>query len=107
MTAAYTLMDQQNIEARLWIAEDCHPLSATGLSKKTRRQERERAAKRAKVSAISDRFFDAVNSESPPQSRDEAIRIVVGTLGMLLSYLFPQLALAIRVAGWLWDFTHG
>ena len=107
MTAAYTLIDQQNIEARLWIAEDCHPLSATGLSKKTRKQERERAAKRAKVSAISDRFFDAVNSESPPQSRDEAIGIVVGAIGILLSYLFPQFALAIRVAGWLWDFTHG
>jgi hypothetical protein len=59
------------------------------------------------VSAASDKFFELMNSDSPPHSREEVIRLTIGTLGMVLAYLFPQYALAIRVAGWLWDYLHG
>ncbi len=107
MTAAYTQIEQQEIERRLWVVEDCYPLAGVGMSPRSRREDREREAKRKSVSAASDKFFDAMNSDSPPQSREDAIRIVVGVFGILLSYLFPQFAIAIRVAGWLWDFTHG
>jgi hypothetical protein len=102
MTAAFTTRDQATIEARLWVAMDCQPL-ATGL----RKEDKQRVRKRQRVTAASDKFFEIMNSDNPPQSREEVIRLTIGTLGMVLAYLFPQYALAIRVAGWLWDYLHG
>lgn len=102
MTAAFNTRDQSSIEARLWVAMDCQPLP-TGL----RKEDRQRTKKRQQVTAVSDKFFDVMNSENPPQSREEVIRLTIGTLGMVLAYIFPQYALAIRVAGWLWDYLHG
>ena len=51
-------------------------------------------------------FEKVMNSRRPPKSRDEAIRRAVGLLGMMLAAMFPQYALAIKVAGFLWDVFH-
>lgn len=101
MTAAFSQRDQLNIRTKVFEAFDCQQLPAG------RREDKKRAKLRRHVSETTDAFFDAVNSDNPPQSRDEAIRLTIGALGMLLAYLFPQYALAIKIAGWLWDFVHG
>lgn len=74
-----------------------------GTLKHQRRAERERQA----ITDTASAFFKVVNSNSLPQSRDQAIRSTVGTLGWVLSFLFPQYSLAIKVAGFLWDLWHG
>ena len=74
-----------------------------GTFARQRRAEREREAIRETASA----FHRVVNGANPPQSRDEAIRSTVGVLGWVLSFLFPQYAIAIKVAGFLWDLLHG
>jgi hypothetical protein len=47
-----------------------------------------------------------MNSENPPQSREEAARRALGFLGMFFASIFPQYALAIKVAFFLWDIFH-
>lgn len=107
MTAAFTQLDQIRIEAKLWVAMDCHPLPGWSLTTAGKKKYRQREQKRKQVSQASDKFFDVMNSDNPPQSREEAISLIVGTLGKLLSFVFPQYALMISVVVWLWDFTHG
>ena len=102
MTAAFTQNDQRAVEARLWVAMDCHPI-ATGL----RKEDKQRTRKRQQVTAASDKFFDLMNSENPPQSREEVIRLVVGALRVALLFWLPQYSIAIQAAGWLWDYLHG
>ena len=106
MTAAFSQIDQKMIEAKLWVAMDCHPVAGLSLSAKARKQDRKREQKRKQVSLASDKFFDAMNADNPPQSREEAISRIVGFAGKLLSFIFPQYALIISVVIWLWDFTH-
>ena len=70
-----------------------------GTHAQQRRAERERKA----ITDTASAFHSVVTSDNPPQSRDEAIRSTVGTLGWVLSFLFPQYAIAIKVAAFLWD----
>ena len=107
MTAAFTQLDQKMIEAKLWVAMDCHPQPALSMTSAGRKEDRRRKQKQKQVSAVSDRFFDAMNADDPPQSKEDAIQLIVGTLGKVLSFMFPQYALWISVVIWLWDFTHG
>lgn len=71
------------------------------------RESRERVRNRRRVNATTAAFVAAMNFDNPPKTRDEAIRLTIGDLGMILSFLFPQYAFAITVAGWLWDFLNG
>lgn len=64
------------------------------------------SAREKQIKATSRSFHRAMNSRKPPQDRDEAIRRAVGLLGMMLAAMFPQYALAIKVAGFLWDIFH-
>ena len=50
--------------------------------------------------------FSRVMADNPGMSREDAVRLTVGGLKMLLGFFFPYIALAISVAGWLWDYTH-
>lgn len=75
------------------------PSAFGGTLKHQRRAERERKAIKDTASA----FHKVVTSDAPPQTREEAIKSTVGTLGWVLSFLFPQYAIAIKVAAFLWD----
>jgi hypothetical protein len=75
------------------------PSAFGGTFRHQRRAERERKAIKETASA----FHRVVNSATPPATREEAIQSTVGTLGWVLSFLFPQYAIAIKVAAFLWD----
>ena len=79
------------------------PSAFGGTLKHQRRADRERAAIKETATA----FYRVVNSTTPPATREAAIKSTVGTLGWVLSFLFPQYSLAIKVAGFLWDLWQG
>jgi len=102
MTAAFSQRDAYSIEAQAWREFGVAPLAA-GVLKESKAQRH----KRRQISETVASGLEILESNSPPKSRDEAIRMIVGALGMALSILFPQYRLAIQVAGWLWDYVHG
>lgn len=66
-----------------------------------------RANRREKtIKATSRSFYRVMNSDNPPQSREEAARRALGFLGLFFATLFPQYSLAIKVAFFLWDVFH-
>jgi len=102
MKPSFSTRDQADIEAAALREFDCAVLSFGH-----KRESKQRARKRAQVEATTRRFLDAANSSRPPKSKAEAVAASTGTLTTLLSFLFPQYALAIAVAGWLWDYLNG
>ena len=67
----------------------------------------DRKKRRRTVDQTIERGINVLESSNPPRSRDAAIRSIVGPLAFVLALIFPQYALAIRVAGWLWDYLQG
>lgn len=61
--------------------------------------------KREKVLATT-RAFEQVMANNPGINRDDAIRLTLSGLKLILYFVFPYLSLAVSIAGWLWDFTH-
>ena len=102
MTAAFTQRDAYLIEAQAWRNFKVAPLSA-GVLKESRSQRQ----KRRQMSETVATGLEILGSQTPPRSREEAIRRIVGVVGMALAFLFPQYRLAIQVVGWLWDLLHG
>jgi hypothetical protein len=102
MTAAFSQRDAYRIEAEAWREFRVAPL-ASGVLKESRAQRQ----KRRQISESVATGLEILGSKTPPRSRDEAIRMIVGSLGMALAFFFPQYRLAIQVAGWLWDYLHG
>ena len=102
MTAAFTQRDAYSIEANAWRQFGVAPLAA-GVLKESRAQRQ----KRRQISETVASGLEVLESNSPPRSRDEAIRRIVGAVAMALAFFFPQYRLAIQVAGWLWDYLHG
>ena len=102
MTAAFTQRDAYSIEAQAWREFQVAPV-ASGVLKESRAQRQ----KRRQVSETVAVGLEVLESNSPPRSREEAIRRIVGAVAMALAFLFPQYRLAIQVAGWLWDYVHG
>jgi hypothetical protein len=102
MTAAFSQRDAYRIEAEAWREFEVAPLAA-GVLKESRAQRQ----KRRRISESVATGLEILGSKTPPRSREEAIRMIVGALGMALAFLFPQYRLAIQVAGWLWDYLHG
>ena len=102
MTAAFTQSDAYSIEAKAWREFGVAPIAA-GVLKESRAQRQ----KRNRISETVATGLELLESNNPPKSRDEAIRMIVGAVGMALAILFPQYRLAIQVAGWLWDYLHG
>jgi len=102
MKPTFSTQDQANIESAALREFDC-----TVLPFGHKREDKSRARRRAQVTTTTRRFLDAANSSRPPKTRDEAITASVGLFTSLLSMIFPQYALAIAVAGWLWDFLNG
>jgi len=61
--------------------------------------------KREKVLATT-RAFEQVMADNPGMNREDAIRLTLSGLKLILYFVFPYLSLAVSIAGWLWDFTH-
>lgn len=101
MTAAFTQRDAYRIEAEAWREFKVAPLAA-GVLKESRAQR----AKRTQISNTVAKGLEVFESDNPPKSQEEAIRMIVGALGMALSLLFPQYRLMIEVVEWLWRYTH-
>jgi len=97
----FTKHDRENIRDSACFVFACNAwaVSVQGESKA-------RKATRNTVDRTVSKSLDVMESTKPPQSRSEAIRRVVGPLAMMLAMVFPQYALAIRVAGWVWDYLH-
>lgn len=93
----YSYEDTYAIEGEAWRAFGCQPL-ATG------KGGRQRDSKRRKVSKTTERFFDAINSDNPPQTKEEAVEMITPIIGLLLSLVFKQLV--VMVIEWLWDRTQ-
>ena len=102
MTAAFSTNERDNIIRSAHYVFGCHQYT-TGV----RNEPPERRKKRDRITATIDRGFEVLESDNPPQSREEAIRRIVGVAAMLVAFLFPQYRLAIQVAGWLWDYIYG
>jgi len=102
MKPTFSIKDQADIEQSALREFDCAPLPFGH-----KQESKARARRRAQVTATTRRFLDAANSSRPPKTRDEAITASVGLLTTILSMIFPQYALAIAVAGWLWDYLNG
>ena len=102
MTAAFDNQIWYTLESKAWRAFDCNPTPAESLVKPSR-TDRARQRKRVQVSDVVVRFRKTMESSQPPKSRDEAIRNVIGLIGSLLSYIFPQYALLISIISFLWD----
>lgn len=102
MKPSFSVAEQASIEQSALREFDCAPLPFGH-----KKESNERARRRARVTETTRRFLDAVNGPRPPKTRDEAITASVGMWTTLLSMLLPQYALAIAVAGWLWDYLIG
>ena len=97
MTAVFVTNDIYRIEAEAWRHFECHPL-ASG------RDNQKRSAKRNKVSKVLDKYFDAMNSASPPLTKEQAVEVVSPFFALLLSLFIKQLT--VLVIEWLWERTH-
>jgi hypothetical protein len=103
MTAAYTEKEWMRIEQAAFRAYVTLPAVGTSPSKR----DKFRRQRAGQVSLACRRFRSAMESETPPKTKDEAIRQVVGLIGRLLAIIFPQYALLISIIGFLWDVSTG
>lgn len=63
------------------------------------------AERRSRVVSVVERYHQVMN-ENPGIDREDAIRLTVGALRMIVSFMFPWIGLAMTVAAWLWDYEH-
>lgn len=94
------VFSQSALESAAYAEFRCAPV-AMGTKSETRSRARRRKEVGGTVAA-----FSRVMAENPGMTREDAIRLTVGGLKILLGFFFPYIALAIGVAGWLWDYTH-
>jgi len=97
-----TAAGRDNIAVSARYVFDCNQYHGTARSEASERKKR-----RDTVGRTIERGLDVMNSGTPPKTREAAIRSIVGPLAFVLALIFPQYALAIRVAGWLWDYLQG
>ena len=102
MKPTFSTRDQAEIEAAALREFNCSVLPFG-----SKREDKARARRRDRVAATTRKFLDSMNSSKPPATRDDAIAASVGLMATVLSLIFPQFALAIAVAGWLWDYLNG
>jgi hypothetical protein len=107
VTRKFTAQQTQSIIQTAVYRFDCFDYVGAANWKKKDRDERNR--KRQSVESLVLRGVDLLNSDNPPRTREEAIRQIsqvppfVRFLMLILGTAFPQYALAISVAEWLWD----
>jgi|GEM_PF-1914265 len=97
----FTKIDRENIRDSA-----CFVFSCNAWAVSVQGESKARKANRNTVDRTVEKSLDVMESTKPPQSRSEAIRRIVGPLAIMLAMVFPQYALMIRVAGWVWDYLH-
>ncbi len=97
MTAAFLHNDIYQIESEAWKKFDCQPLAAG-------RDNPKRSGKRDKVSRIVEKYFNVMNSDDPPLTKEQAVEMVSPFFALLLSLFFKQLS--VLVIEWLWERTR-
>jgi len=97
MTAAFAQNDIYQIEAEAWRHFECHPLAAG-------RDNQKRSVKRDKVSRVLLNYFDVMNGDNPPLTKEQAVEAVAPFIALLLSLFVKQLT--VLVIEWLWERTH-
>ena len=103
MTAAYAERDWDRIEQAGFREFVSNAVASVPHAKRHRVREK----RREQFSEAFRHFRDVMESEKPPQTKDEAIKQVVSLLGRILSWIFPQYALLISIIGFLWDVSTG
>jgi hypothetical protein len=103
MTAAFGERDWGRIEQAGFREFVSNAVASVSHSKRHRVREK----RREQFSEAFRNFRDVMESDKPPQNKDEAIRQVVGLIGRLLSIIFPQYALLISIISFLWDVSTG
>jgi len=98
MSAVFHMRDVATIEAECWRKFQCQPV-ATGW-----KEPKHRVKKRDLCSRITQRYFDAMNSDKPPRTRDEAARMALPIGWLILSLLWKTIA--IEIIQWLWSRTQ-
>ncbi len=98
MSAVFHMRDVATIEAECWRKFQCQPVP-TGFDESHDRQKR-----RKLCSAITDRYFAAMNSDNPPKTRDQAVRMALPIGWLILSILWKTIAL--ETIQWLWSRTQ-
>lgn len=100
MTAAFAQRDIQRLISEAEYRFACNEIAMCG------GQDRyERRNKRKVVHQVAERFFRAMNSDKPPRTRDEAVRMALPIGWLILSIIWKTLAL--EIARWLWERTQG
>ena len=94
-----TAAGRENIAVSARYVFECNQYHGTARSESPDKKKR-----RGTVDRTIKRGLDVMQSDTLPQSREAAIRSIVGPMAFVLALVFPQYALAIRVAGWLWDY---
>jgi len=97
MTAAFAQNDIYQIEAEAWRKFDCHPTAMC-------RDVSKRISKRDKVSRVLLNYFDVMNGNNPPLTKEQAVEAVAPFIALLLSLFVKQLT--VMVIEWLWERTH-
>lgn len=103
MTAAFTERDWERIERAAWDHFVSSPAMSLGASRRVKFREK----RSVQLLTTCIQFRKQMESDSPPETREEAIRRIVGVLGTLLAIVFPQYALLIQIISFLWDATTG
>jgi hypothetical protein len=108
----FTKIDRENIRDSARFVFSCNAWTAS-----SKNESKARKAKRNIVDRTVSTALNVMESEKPPQSRDESIRRtiksmyprsqwLIAVLSIVIAKMFPQYALAIRIAGWVWDYLH-
>lgn len=94
-------MTQADLESAALDHFGCLTSASTGSS----RHDREMAERRSRVRSVVERYHQ-VMQDNPGIDREDAIRLTVGALRMIVSFIFPWIGLAMTIASWLWDYEH-
>lgn len=106
MTAAFSERDWDRIYNATWQEFVTFPAIQTVGSKRNKFREK----RSGQVAATINNFRAAMESDNPPQSKEEAVRQVAGLLRRILgalSWVFPQYSILIQIIGFLWDVSTG
>jgi hypothetical protein len=107
MTAAHEQRLKEDEWLRIKDAALKHFVNEPTAQEAPRKRNRFREKRLKETNRCIGAFRKVMESNNPPKSKEEAIRIAIGLLGYLLSFVFPHYALAIQIIGFLWDIMQG
>lgn len=87
------------LETLAMLQFECLPLFQTS----GKRESSARQRKRDRVLRTTNAFLKVIH-EHPELTRDEAIKLTLGSLALFLKFILPWVGFAITVVDWLYDF---